>query len=273
MKKLKTNNTGRMPLWQADLDWIQNAFTEPIMALVNELKLPSRYFMPITGCKVTKTEEIISMTSGWFWWAGEMLPVRALEPTKISSFTAPAVHLEKVIYYDQDGARNFIKADLTTESVSDVWQDDYILPKVVERFGSFTTGVHILPGARTLFDDIKLCTTDSESEWNTIYGVDPLDVSFKRIGRMVILRGAVFSQVESTPVTLGLPRPLGGWATLHHNTSDSDLKLCVTGEGGLSVEAHTGGAPLLVSLTGMMYMAEDPYITIPVDTNVIVCEQ
>lgn len=273
MKKLNTNNAGRMPLWQADLDWLQDAFTEPIMALVDELKHnSSTYMMPITGCKVTKTDVIISMTSGWFWWDGKMLPVRALEPTKIELFTAPVVHLEKVTYCNPNGARNFIHADLTTEAVSDVWQDDYIQPTVVERSGSFTTGVHILPGARTLFDNIKLRTTDSESGWNTIYGSDPLCVSFKRIGRMVVLRGAVFSQIESTPITLGLPIPLGGWATLHHPTSSSDLNLHVNGEGGLTVEAHTGGAPLLVNLTGMMYMAAEPYESIPVDTNVIVCE-
>lgn len=279
MKRLNTNNTGRMPMWQKDLDFIQEAFTEPIMAILQELKIDNRYMMPVTGCKVTvdANARTVSMSAGWFWWDGELLPVHALAstpwPEGVEVAHAVGVHLTRVTNPIAEGARNFIHADLTIETVADVWQDDYAEPEACTYTSSYPSGVTLRPDARTLFDDIKLRLTDSESGWNTIYGADPIGVSFKRIGRMVVLRGTVFSQTDSTPITLGLPVPLGGYAALHHAVSASDLSLHVTGDGGLVVEAHPeGGVPLMVSLTGMMYMAEEPYISVPTDMNVIISE-
>lgn len=280
MKELNTNNTGRMPLWQADLDWLQDAFTEPIMAILAELKHDTAVAMPITGCKVTITDDvIISMTSGWFWWNGKMLPVRALGPTKIEMFTAPIVHLEKVTYSNPNGARNFIHADLTTEAVSNVWQDDYLLPTVVERGdASVTTGVNIHPNARTLFDWIRLRIRDDEGSWHPAQSEIPQDnVQYKRVGYMVLLKGSVLVRDGSAmPKVQGLPVPMSGSACLAYNELTHGAIVTIDNQGRLDCISRVGGLTNY-SVDGMMYMAEEPFLlsdnVTPVDTDVDICGQ
>lgn len=302
MKKLNTNNTGRMPLWQADLDWIQQAYTGPIEAIVRELHPGQDYFALITGCNVVKTSQTISMSAGWFFWHEEILPVRALPETDITSFNDAVVHLERVAFSNPDGARNFIHADQSTELVEDVWQDDYIQPTVVERNDSFSTGVHILHGARTLFDEIKARITDSESGWiQSASG----EMAYKRIGRMVVLRGRPprYSTIilpgdddmhtspgYYEPVDNGFPEPVGhsvthiggnipdiiqyGQATLVPSIDDKHLRVYIVGT-NLYCNVRDDNELSLSppDLTGMIYMAEDSYISIPPDMNIIVCEQ
>lgn len=299
MKKLNTNNTGRMPLWQADLDWIQQAYTGPIEAIVRELHPGQDYFALITGCNVVKTSQTISMSAGWFFWHEEILPVRALPETDITSFNDAVVHLERVAFSNPDGARNFIHADQSTELVEDVWQDDYIQPTVVERNDSFTTGVHILHGARTLFDEIKARITDSESGWiQSTSG----EMAYKRIGRMVVLRGRPprystiivpdyndpqISPGNYEPVDGGFPEPVRrvthygdtdiihpGEAVLVPFIDNEHLRVYIHGTYLYCVVRDDTGLSLSPpDLTGMMYMAEDSYTNIPVDMNIIVCEQ
>ena len=84
MKKLNTNNAGRMPFWQADLDWIQQAYTQPIEDIVKELGMldastPRPYF-PVTGCRVSLNNGNISMSAGWFWWDGKLLCISIQKP-------------------------------------------------------------------------------------------------------------------------------------------------------------------------------------------------
>ena len=268
MKRLNTNNAGRMPLWQADLDWLQQAYTEPIEVLIKELKIDSRHWTPVTGCKVTKTDQTIAMSAGWFWWDGELLPVRELKAVGTNSFTNPVVHLEKVAFSNPDGARNFIHADLTPVTVTDVWQDDYLQPTIVERSATFTTGVHILPGSQTLVDQLKIRIAGNESEWRSS---ELGAISFKRIGRMVVLKGATPGTYMGTPPAIpldgGFPEPLGGKASLFTIGSD-EVEVYIQGTTLYATGAGAGEKPL----DGMMYMAEQPAV-IPVDMNVIVCEQ
>lgn len=297
MKKLNTNNTGRMPFWQADLDWIQQAYTRPIEDIIKELGMLNastpRSFFPVTGCRVSLNNGNISMTEGWFWWDGELLPVRALEITSTSGFTTPVVLLSLVSYNDSSGSRNFIQADQSNELVEDVWQDDYIEPSVVEGSGEQQTGIIILPGALTLYQLIKRRSEDSESDWITISGLSyPESIQYKKIGRMVILSGRVFLKTDTTPVTTGLPAPLGGMANLitgkkkyiqqgqhiGHNyydnsvatPEDGELYAWINDEGDLIVQQTDGDTDELVNLTGMIYIAAEPYEVDLIDTNVIV---
>ena len=297
MKKLNTNNTGRMPLWQADLEWIQQAYTGPIEAIIKELGMLSasysRPFFPVTGCRVSINNGNISMSEGWFWWDGELLPVRALEATSTTGFTNPAVHLSRVSYNDPNGLRNFIQADQSTELVEDVWQDDYIEPSVVERWEDHQPGITILPGAWTLYEFIKRRNEVFESEWITLSGLNnPENMSFKQIGRTVVLRGRVFLKTDGTPVVTGLPVPLVGPAYLitgkkkyvnqaqhiGHNyydnsvatTEDGELYAWINDEGELIVQQTDGDTDELVNFTGMTYIAAEPYQESLIDMNVIV---
>lgn len=291
MKKLNTNNTGRMPIWQADLDWIQQAYTGPIEAIIRELGAVgasnSRPFFPVTGCRVSINNGVISMSEGWFWWDGELLPVPALEATSTSGFANPAVHLSLVRHNDPNGSRNFIQADQSTELVEDVWQDDYIEPSVVERSEDLP-GLTILPGALTLHELIKRGSEDSEKEWVILSGLTaPEQMAFKQIGRTVVLKGGVFLKNGDTPAATGLPAPLGGRAQLvvgkkqyvvpmlqpqnaSLNTEDGELYVWVDSDGNLIVQQTDGDADEYVHLTGMTYIAEEPYEAAFIDRNVIV---
>ena len=252
MKKLNTNNAGRMPLWQADLDWIQAGFTEPITAIVGELGLSKEYFI-ITGCSVYKPDKShMAMDAGWFWWNGQILPVRALASTDIGGFTNPVVRLTKVTYTDTAGARNFILSDLSTETVSNVWQDDYLTPTVVERSAAFTAGVRLGIGAWALRDILAHHTAEDESDWiMTSNG----DLEYKRIGRFVVLRGVADADNSYTPVTTGLPAPLGGTVYIAV-PAGSGLYCKITNDGGMVLRGTHGEEP---SFDGIMYMAATPY--------------
>lgn len=260
MKKLNINNAGRMPLWQKDLEFIQKGYTEPLEALIGELGMSKEYFI-ITGCSPYKPDNShIAMGRGWFYYGGRILPVRPLPPTSIASFTNPMVRLVPVTYSDPAGARNFIHADQTTESVSDVWQDDYLQPTVVERSMGFVGGVRLGVGAWTLRD---ILANSHESPWMS--GTSG-SLQFKRIDRMVLLKGWA-ANVSPNPVAVddGFPVPLGGMAMLRTNAGSEDFLIYINGQGELICQSIGGdGEP---TLTGMMYMSETPYR--PTDTNTI----
>lgn len=256
MKKLNTNNVGRMPLWEADLDWMQAGYTEPITALVAELGLSKSYFA-ITGCVPYKPDiKTLAMPAGWFWWNGQILPVRELQATDVLSYTNPVVRLTKVTYTNPDGARGFIKTDLTTQNVSDVWQDDYLTPTVVERSAAFTAGVRLGIGAWTLRDILMHHIAENESDWMSGHSGD---LEYKIVGRIVILSGFA-SQISTTtqPIDEGFPIPLGGVAMLHTPANEGDITIKINSNGELICHSRTGeqSGPVL---TGMMYMAATPY--------------
>ena len=294
MKKLNTNNAGRMPLWQADLDWMQQSYTEIIHDLVKELANTGAYMFPVSGCKVTvnETNNTVAMTGGWFWWDGELLPVRPLPATSSIGLTVPAVHLTRVSYTPEAGARNFIGPDLAPVAVTDTWQDDYLQPEACERNASFDSGVTLLPGAWTIYDRIQLANASVETDWTQISGLaEPQSLSYKRIGRTIVIRGCVFLRNNATPAATGLPAPLGGTAYLgpcqkgyfipqYHPVPqilplDGELYAYVDGNGGLVVQQidfDANESSRLVYLSGLTYIAADAYAPALVDMNVIVHE-
>lgn len=254
MRKLNTNNAGRMPLWQKDLEFIQDGLTKPLEALVGELGCPSDYFI-ITGCEPYMPDNShIAMDAGWFYYGGRILPARQLPPTSVAGFANPMVRLDKVTYSNPAGARNFIAPDQTSVPVEDVWRDDYLRPSVVEREASFDSGVRIGVGAWTL-RDMLAHQADAESEWTPGRSGD---LEYKRVGRMVVLRG-IATNVTTTynPVDEGFPLPLGGMAILHQAANQEDFLIYINDRGELVCHSYGGqGEP---TLTGMTYLAETPY--------------
>lgn len=268
MKTLNTNKAGRMPLWQDDLNWMQASYKEAIEAIVGELGLAKDYFI-ISGCSPYNpggNQKFIAMNAGWFWYGGEILPVRALSSTDITSYKNPMVRLTRVSYTNPDGARNFIKPDLTTQAVSNVWQDDYLQPSIVEcgavggNTPVFTSGVRLGIGAWTLSDIIAHNKQDDESDWiETSNG----DLQYKRIGRLVVLRGLADAVPSYDPVATRLPIPLAGDFLISvPNTPGVYCK--INSDGELILFSNLGEEP---SFDGIMYMAATPYVE--TDTHTI----
>lgn len=263
MKKLNTNNSGRMPLWQKDLDWMQKGYTEPLEALVGELGLSKDYFI-ITGCSPYMPDlSNLAMNAGWFWYNGRILPVRPLPPSDVTRFSNPVVMLTLVEYSDPLGARAFIKADQTVENVDDVWKDDYLSPSIVER-NAVVHGVRIGVGAWTLRDILAHRTEENESDWTPGQNGD---LEFKRIGRQVVLRGRAANVTTSIqPVDRGFPIPLAGKAVLAIADKPGDFNIYINGQGELVCQSNGGqGEP---DLTGLTYIAFSPYMA--TDPNTII---
>lgn len=255
MKKINSNNAGRMPFWQADLDFLQAAYTEPITALVGELGLSKTYFA-ITGCVPYKPDiKTLAMPAGWFWWNGQILPVRALQATDVLSYTNPVVRLTKVTCTNPEGARGFIRTDLSTQQVSNVWQDDYLTPTVVERSAAFNAGVRLGIGAWTLRDIMAHHTAENESGWMQGHSGN---LEYKRVGRMVVLRGTASVGTTSQPVDEGFPPPLADLAMLHPEHL-GDINIHLNAQGELVCYGTGQTLPNTVTLTGMTYMAATPY--------------
>lgn len=263
MKKLNINNTGRMPLWQKDLEFIQEGLTEPLEALVGELGMAKDYFI-ITGCTPYKPDNNhIAMGRGWFYYGGRILPVRQLPPTSVASFTNPMVRLVPVTYANPAGARSFIRADQTSETVTDVWRDDYLQPSVVERTEEFTSGVRLGVGAWTLRDIIANRNADAESAWMQSRSGQ---LQFKRIGRMVVLKGTV-PKNNNGSADEGFPSPLGGLAMLVAATKPGELSVSIDATG--AIDCRSNGDSTGTNITGMTYMAATPYTTPDTDPNTI----
>ncbi len=272
MKRLNTNNAGRMPLWQADLNWLQQAYTEPIEALLNELGMYNDYFI-ITGCNVRIIDDghpVIIMTPGWFYWNGQILPVRELQKTDVGNLLDPVVRLTLVSHSNPDGARNFIHADLTTVTVTDVWQDDYLQPTVVERSATFNSGVRIGEGAWRLRDILMRHIGSCESEWCE---TSNQYIQYKRVGKYVTIKGVFF--LMSAPVT-GLPRPETYPLFIWMNPSDANHTMLINQNGELVYNnPNDNTIPLSFAfgvLNGFTYLAKNAYINY-VDPNTIVDEE
>lgn len=184
MKKLNINSIGRMPLMQKDLEWMTQDLTSVLQDVIHEIGLDTNYFI-ITGCQISIEGDSLSMTPGWAYYDGEILPVRGLENVDVSSILGDKyVKLVRTEYDNPDGARRFRKADETDVVVDDVWQDDYLNPVVTGT--SAVSGFFIRQNPWTLADRLRKGIND-DSGW-----IQSGVVSYRKVGNMVFLNGTYF---------------------------------------------------------------------------------
>lgn len=162
MKRLKTFEGSLMPLWQKDFDFMQDGVKEALAAICQQLGLGRTNFI-ISGCAITETSTTLAMASGWAWFGGEVLPVRAMEATA-KQYGISYVKLTRVTNYNQGGTR-----DVTTSGTSasqDVWQDDYLQPSPCTQADVSATTVPALAvasGFWTLADRLRKAYTPEDS--------------------------------------------------------------------------------------------------------------
>lgn len=184
MKRLNINSIGRMPLLQKDLEFMTEDITKFIKDIAYELGMKEKYFV-ITGCRFTIKGDSLSMTPGWAYYNGEILPVKGLDNVNVSSIDGEKyVRLVKVNYYNPEGARKFRKMDDTEEIVTDVWCDDYLNPVVGGNY--LINDFVIRQDPWTLKDYVRKGLND-DSGWN----VNDI-VSWRKVGNVVFLTGSYF---------------------------------------------------------------------------------
>ncbi len=162
MKRLKTFEGSLMPLWQKDFDFMQDGVKEALGIICQQLGLGRDNFI-ISGCAITETNTTLAMASGWAWFDGEVLPVRAMEATAKQNGIS-YVKLTRVTSYNQGGTR-----DVTTSGTSatqDAWQDDYLQPSPCTQadvLATTTPALAVRSGFWTLADRLQKAYTSEDS--------------------------------------------------------------------------------------------------------------
>ena len=187
---------------------MQDSEREAFAAVLNGLVLDRQNYL-VCGCDITVNDNThkVSMTSGWCFYQGELLPVKALPAT---SFTGnrPLVKLTKVTEYDSAGDRMVYHEGVGT--TVHVWEQDCLVPSVVGEGENYTLALS--EGAWTLAERIR------ETVKATDTGIVPLEmlysglgnINYRRVGGTVQLYGFAKDDVGgsvSGQIATNLPRP------------------------------------------------------------------
>lgn len=252
MKNLTTYATGRMPIWQRDFAYMQEAPKEVLLALINELGLGKTNFL-ISGCTITISGGSVSMTTGWAYFEGDILPVRAIESTIFSG--TPLVKLTKVEHYE--GQKAF---DVGGSAVNrDAYQNDYLkgtlLP--ITTAENYTFGIR--QGAWTLAQRLQKNVSLPESNFTETQGIYGQTIFYKKCGKFVQLKGQAFndaigSTFTNVTVAINLPVPAAG-ETIFPAQEASTSMLKIDANGNLIVSSSSNR----VKFNHVVYLCETSY--------------
>jgi len=207
MKKLNFTAGSIAPLWQKDLEFMQSGIAEAIAAVLQGLELGADNYL-VCGCAITVNTALskVSMTEGWCFYEGELLPVRALP---VTSFTGakPYIKLSLVTAYNSEGDRPVSLAGQTGSA--QMWQDCYLEPSVALSNDNYTLA--LTEGAWTLAERISEMSKITDTGLVTAdltFGTG--SISYRRVGGTVQLYGSVMNDAlgaVSGQLATGLPRP------------------------------------------------------------------
>ena len=209
MNKLKTFNDGSyMPVWQSDLEFIQNAFHAPFEQLCETLL--GRTSGIITGCQVSQTHGYTNITEGLVLMEGKIVRV----PAQSVAGTANAVQMRSD--YDPVGDKVF-KINDGTEV-----RQTYYTPWA-ELILNISGGIHDVTlildddGKKTLIQLLfeRLYGMALQMPYNIITssgvsGLDVYSIKYARIGKRVFI-------LELSGHTGGYD-PGGGDGSIHYGT-------------------------------------------------------
>lgn len=250
MKKLKFEEGAITPLWLKDLEYMQEGFEETVKAVIEGLSLGKKDVL-ISGCKITLKNSKISMTSGWCYYDGEILPVKALSETPYIG-SSPKIELTKKTGKDNNGARPVQKE--TGTITFNPYHNDYLEPSLLSN--DFGTGCQLAlcPGAWDLGTRIANMNKMKDSGIVTIYLDENVpsitgDIKYRQIGGVVQLYGTVGSSGFTGSVTDSIPAPA--------------IKMVVdTGKGSLILDSNGLSVQSLTErmrLDGITYLSDPIY--------------
>lgn len=253
MKNLNIPPSSRMPFWWRDLEYMMKSSSEVFEAILEGLSLGTKDFI-ISGCAVTVTNSKVSMTGGWCYYGGEILPVLPLPPT---SYTGnPKIKFTKVTRYDHDGDRTITLSGST--GVSQVYRDDCLSPSLVSGGESYRLAIG--PGAWNLGERIANSArqVDSGTVEATAVGPGVGSVRYRQVGGVVQLSGNLFNDALggfNGAVAQGLPRPSVG-LVFPINTG--------AGYGSGSIQIATDGTLSISTQLNRVYLDHIVYVASPV---------
>lgn len=236
MKKLLSIRNSLLPIWQKDMDFLQQGVAESFASFLQSFGFGKERYI-ISGCGITDTGRRISMQPGWAFWEGEILPVRSLPVTDHDSGSVK-IKLTRQTGYNPDGVKTVTAGNIVSNV--NTYQDDYLNPEVIEE--SLTTQSYDLAIEEGFWD---IATRIKHHAQILDTGIRPLssqygDVSYRRIGGVVQLFGSLFADATGgfvNEIVAGLPRP-----------SVELLFPCVSSVGGNALDGN-----MLLTPSGKLY--------------------
>lgn len=250
MKKLNITQNSRMPFWWRDLEFITDSSSEVFEAVLEGLSLGTKDFI-ISGCAVTVTNSKVSMTGGWCYYGGEILPVMPMPPT---SYTGnPKIKFTKVTRYDHEGDRTITLSGST--GTSQIYKDDCLSPSLVSAGDSYRLAIG--PGAWNLGERITNAAkqVDSGTVEATVITAGLGSVRYRQVGGVVQLFGELFNDAQggfAGAVAQGLPRPAVGLVfPLNSGAGDGSGSIQIAIDGTMSISTQSNR----VHLCHVVYIA------------------
>ena len=245
MKKLKFEEGAVAPFWLKDLEYMQEGFEETIKAVIEGLSLGKKDML-ISGCKITTTNSKISMTSGWCYYDGEILPVQALQETSYT-VSSPKIKFTKATEIDRTGTRTAQKE--SGQIRSEVYQIDYLIPSLYD--GATVCQLAISQGAWDLGTRIANMNNLKDTGIVRIKVEDSVSqdgyIQYRQIGGVVQLYGQLtMTSSLGDIITTKLPVPA---VETHWKFNEGVLHI---GKNGLRSDVFNG----TVFLDGIMYLSD-----------------
>lgn len=209
MKKLEFEKGAITPFWTKDLEYMQKGFEEVIKGICEGFKQRGRDAMIISGCNIIQTDTTIRMRPGWFYYFGEILPVKELEETECS-VPNQRIYLIRRTGYDPSGKRTVMLEDSSLSK--DIYREDYLEPSLEKKDGAsyaitkdaWDLSERILRRSRMIDTKIVFAEINDNDRLSNV------SVKYRQIGGAVQLYGGFIitgSNAYSGTIATGLPAP------------------------------------------------------------------
>ena len=246
MKKLEFEKGAITPFWTKDLEYMQKGFEEVIKVIIEGFSLRKIPFI-ISGCNITTDINKVSMTSGWAYYGGEVLPVKELRETEFSGRT-PVIYFTKNTEYDTEGLRTVSKEDLSYPR--NTYKMDYLNPSTVmpptfNELTGFSLNQSTLNLATIITNRNKIADTRLVTA-SVVSSVES-DLKYRQIGGVVQFYGSVSAERFNGEIAHNMPKPIVD-ITLNIN----NILVEITTEGKMKV-ANLNGT---IDLSGITYLSD-----------------
>lgn len=253
MKRLNfPTQLSKTPLWTNDLKYLQEGISEAFGSILTGLGLEQSDFI-ISGCKITDNGSRVSMSAGWCYYDGEILPVRAMPATSYSG-GSPRIKLTKMANYDHAGDRTISIASST--GTVQLYKNDYLQPSLLEGQSQETYRLAVGKGAWDLGERIVNASKIVDSGVVNVENAG--NIRYRMVGGVVQLYGNIRQDAIGSGwhgvVATGLPRP-AVVLTLPFSPVNTSERIVVETDGSLSVYTKAD----TVYFDHVMYLATPVY--------------